>query len=104
MNVVLVILDTLRQDHLGAYGNEWIRVPHWDAFARESMRFTRAYSEALPTVPVRRTMHTGRRVYPFHGHREYKGVGAAILGWSPNTPRSRTPWPRSCRRGVTAAP
>ena len=83
MNIVLVILDTLRQDHLGAYGNEWIKTPHWDAFAQEAVRFTRAYSESLPTVPVRRTLHTGRRVFPFHNHREYKGAGGGILGWAP---------------------
>ena len=83
MNIVLVILDTLRQDHLGAYGNEWIKTPHWDAFAQEAVRFTRAYSESLPTVPVRRTLHTGRRVYPFRDHREYKGAGGGILGWAP---------------------
>ena len=83
MNIVLVIVDTLRQDHLGAYGNAWVKTPHLDAFAGEAVRFTRAYSESLPTVPVRRTLHTGRRVFPFHDHREYKGAGGGILGWAP---------------------
>ncbi len=83
MNIALVIFDTLRQDHLGAYGNAWVKTPHFDAFAGEAVRFTRAYSETLPTVPVRRTLHTGRRVFPFHDHREYKGAGGGILGWAP---------------------
>ena len=83
MNIVLVIFDTLRQDHLGAYGNAWVKTPNFDAFAGEAVRFTRAYSETLPTVPVRRTLHTGRRVFPFHDHREFKGAGGGILGWAP---------------------
>jgi hypothetical protein len=27
-NVVLVILDSLRKDHVGAYGNNWIKTPN----------------------------------------------------------------------------
>ncbi len=41
-NVILVIVDSLRKDHVGAYGNDWIRTPSLDALARESLRFTRA--------------------------------------------------------------
>ncbi len=83
MNIVLVIFDTLRKDHLGAYGNEWISTPHLDAFARESVRFTRAYPESLPTLPFRRAVHTGLRTYPFHGHRELKGDFIGAPGWGP---------------------
>ena len=36
MNVVLIIIDSLRKDHVGAYGNSWIKTPSLDAFARES--------------------------------------------------------------------
>jgi len=83
MNIVLIILDTLRKDHVGAYGNDWIKTPHLDALARESALFTRAYPESLPTLPVRRALHTGRRTYPFHGHREYKGDFSGAPGWGP---------------------
>jgi len=83
MNIVLVIFDTLRKDHLGAYGNEWISTPHLDAFARESVRFTRAYPESLPTLPFRRAVHTGLRTYPFHGHRNLKGDFTGAPGWGP---------------------
>ena len=34
MNIVVVVFDTLRQDHVGAYGNSWIVTPHLDAFAQ----------------------------------------------------------------------
>ena len=83
MNIVLVIFDTLRKDHLGAYGNDWIRTPHLDAFAEQSLRFTRAYPEALPTLPFRRGIHTGQRTFPFHGHRDYKGDFIGAPGWGP---------------------
>ncbi|MCA1849064.1 MAG: sulfatase, partial [Actinobacteria bacterium] len=34
-NVVVVILDSLRKDHVGAYGNSWIKTPNMDALSRE---------------------------------------------------------------------
>ncbi len=83
MNVILIILDTLRKDHVGAYGNEWIVTPHLDALAKESVLFTRAYPDSLPTLPVRRALHTGMRTYPFHGHRDYKGDFSGAPGWGP---------------------
>jgi len=83
MNCVLIILDSWRKDHCGCYGNEWIRTPHLDALAAESVLFTRAYPESLPTLPVRRALHTGRRVYPFHGHKPQKGDFVGAPGWGP---------------------
>ncbi|MBM4438141.1 MAG: sulfatase [Actinobacteria bacterium] len=83
MNVVLVIFDTLRRDHVGAYGNPWIHTPHLDAIAREAVRFTRAYPESLPTLPYRRAIHTGQRTFPFRGHRDLKGDFGGAPGWGP---------------------
>ncbi len=83
MNVVLVLFDTLRKDHVGAYGNDWIQTPHLDAFAAEAVRFTRAYPEALPTLPFRRAIHTGQRTFPFHGHRDFHGDFVGAPGWGP---------------------
>jgi arylsulfatase A-like enzyme len=83
MNLVLVILDSFRKDHIGAYGNPWIHTPHLDAIAKESVLFTEAYPESLPTLPVRRALHTGQRVYPFHGHRNFKGDFVGAPGWGP---------------------
>lgn len=73
MNCVLIIVDSWRQDHCGCYGNQWIHTPHLDALAPESVVFTRAYAESLPTLPVRRSLQTGKRVYPFWGHQDQKG-------------------------------
>ncbi len=84
MNVVLVVFDTLRKDHIGAYGNDWIHTPNLDAFASEAMRFDRAFPEALPTLPFRRALHTGQRTFPFTNHRPLKGdFPFAAPGWGP---------------------
>jgi len=64
-NVICVMLDSLRQDHVGAYGNDWIRTPNLDAFAAESVVFDNAYPEGLPTVPVRTALFTGQHTLPF---------------------------------------
>ena len=63
-NVILVIIDTLRKDHVGAYGNDWIHTPTLDAIAEESLLFTQAHPEAMPTLPARRAIHTGMRTWP----------------------------------------
>jgi hypothetical protein len=38
LNVALVIIDSLRRDHVGAYGNGWIKTPNLDALAKEPKR------------------------------------------------------------------
>jgi len=60
MNFIIIVSDTLRRDHLGCYGNDWISTPHIDAFADRSIVFDRAYSASFPTVPHRRDLLTGR--------------------------------------------
>jgi arylsulfatase A-like enzyme len=82
MNVVLVIIDSLRKDHVGAYGNSWIKTPSLDAFARESLRFTRAYPESLPTICARRAIHTGFRTFPYKD-RPSEQRHAPAYGWLP---------------------
>jgi len=86
-NLIVVMTDTLRTAFLGCYGNETIHTPSIDEFARQSVRFTRAYPESLPTIPVRRAIHTGRRAYPF---RDYQPVPWEIVylpGWQGMAPR-----------------
>ncbi len=88
-NVVLVVFDTLRLDAVGSYGTPppWgaIATPVLDAFARESVRFTRAYPESLPTLCARRALYTGQRTYPFHdGNFRLKGDFPGVApGWGP---------------------
>ena len=82
-NVVLVIIDSLRRDHVGAYGNTWIKTPNLDALAKESLRFTRPYPESLPTLCARRAIHTGTRTWPFKNWHPAKGDDIRLWGWQP---------------------
>ncbi len=87
MNIILVIFDSLRKDCVGAYGSPpWgkVHTPHFDAFAKESLVMTQAFPESLPTLPARRAIYTGRRVYPFYnGDFRLKGDFVGAAGWGP---------------------
>lgn len=65
-NVLLVVVDCLRPDHLHALGYERETSPAMDRLISEGMRFTRAYSTASWTKPAITSMLTG--LYPnVHG-------------------------------------
>jgi len=87
MNIVLVVFDSLRKDCIGAYGKPpWgkVHTPNLDAFASESLMMTQGYPEALPTLPTRRALYTGQRVYPFRdGEYRLKGDFVGSAGWGP---------------------
>ncbi len=87
MNIVLVVFDSLRKDCVGFYGKPyWGKVftPHFDRFASESIIFTSAFPESLPTLPARRALYTGKRVYPFfNGDFRLKGDFVGAAGWGP---------------------
>ncbi|NLY41043.1 MAG: sulfatase [Desulfovibrionales bacterium] len=72
-NVVLIMLDTLQFNYLGCYGNEQVRTPNIDRFARQGVVFENAYTEGLPTVPCRRAIMTGRFTLPYAG---WQGLSA----------------------------
>ena len=61
-NAVLIVVDTLRRDHLGAYGYARDTSPAIDALAAEGIRFERAYSTSSWTAPSVASMLTG--LYP----------------------------------------
>jgi len=82
-NIILIVSDTLRLDHLGCYGNDRVRTPNMDLLANQGVRFTRAFPESLPTIPVRRALHTGRRAYPFRDYRPVKWDIVYLPGWQP---------------------
>jgi arylsulfatase A-like enzyme len=50
-NVLLVTIDTLRADHVGAYGSRTVRTPVLDRLAAEGAVFLRTYSQTHVTVP-----------------------------------------------------
>jgi len=60
MNFIVIVSDTFRRDHVGAYGNRRISTPHIDAFAGQSLVFEEAYTASFPTVPNRHDLLTGR--------------------------------------------
>jgi arylsulfatase A-like enzyme len=59
-NVVVIVSDTLRRDHLGAYGNEWIRTPALDRLAERAVVFDNHHVGSFPTMPARADLLTGR--------------------------------------------
>ena len=56
-NVVLIVIDTLRADHLGAYGGD-VETPNMDALAQRGVLFEHAYSHIPITVPSHSSMFT----------------------------------------------
>jgi arylsulfatase A-like enzyme len=83
VNAILVILDSLRKDHIGVYGNDEIQTPNLDALAEDSFRFTRAHPESLPTLCARRAIHTGMRTWPFRNFVPLPGETFQPAGWQP---------------------
>ena len=67
MNVIWIVSDTFRRDHVGAYGNPVIRTPSLDALAAQSIRFDGHYSAGFPTMPTRADHQTGRWTMSFMG-------------------------------------
>jgi len=57
--VILISIDTLRSDHLPAYGYRGVRTPAIDAFARQAIVFEHAYSHCPLTLPSHATILTG---------------------------------------------
>ena len=79
MNVVVVVMDSLRADHIYGRG---ARTPVWDKAMRESLRFTSAYPEAMPTIHARRSVMSGKRIFPYRGWHHYDGLPPQP-GWEP---------------------
>jgi arylsulfatase A-like enzyme len=61
-NVILISMDTVRADHMSAYGYERKTTPNVDALAAHSVLFENAVSQASWTLPAHGSMMTG--LYP----------------------------------------
>ena len=61
-NVVLIIADTLRADHVGAYGKRPVATPALDALAADGIVFERVYADSSWTRPSIATILTS--LYP----------------------------------------
>jgi arylsulfatase A-like enzyme len=80
MNVVVVVMDSLRADHV--YGNR-ARTAAMDAVGRQGVRFLNAHPEGMPTIPARRAIMSGKRTYPFRGWRPRWRDLPPQPGWEP---------------------
>ncbi len=88
MNVLIIMSDTFRRDHLAAYeveapwrragrsGEPFIRTPHLDRLAAQSALFDRFYCGSYPTIPCRYDLFAGR-------------FGFVTRGWQPLEPDDR---------------
>lgn len=57
--VIVVSIDTLRADHLPAYGYKGVETPAIDAFRRDAVLFENAYSSCPMTLPSHVSILTG---------------------------------------------
>lgn len=65
-NVVLIVMDTVRADHLSVYGYERDTTPHLRDFVRGATIYRRAIATSDWTVPTHASLFTG--LYPlWHG-------------------------------------
>jgi arylsulfatase A-like enzyme len=61
-NIIVISIDTLRADHLEAYGSKWPTSPHISELAQESAVFEHCYSHASWTPPSVASLFTS--LYP----------------------------------------
>jgi len=72
LSVLLITIDTLRADALGAYGRADAETPWIDRLARSGVRFERAHAHNVITLPSHANILSGQ--YPFgHGVRDNSG-------------------------------
>src|SRR5688500_14114908 len=57
--VILISIDTLRSDHLPAYGYDKVATPNLDSFRADAILYERAYSHCSLTLPSHASMLTG---------------------------------------------
>jgi arylsulfatase A-like enzyme len=70
-NIIVIVVDTLRADHLGSYGYAGDISPHLDRLAAESIVFDNCFSQAPWTPPSMGTLFTS--LYPeLHGLHRFK--------------------------------
>ena len=82
MNILFIMADQLRWDHLGCAGHPYLKTPAIDALAARGVRFDKAFVNSGVCGPSRMSYYTGR--YPIsHGatwNRVPLSVGEVTLG------------------------
>jgi len=62
-NIIVIVIDTLRADHLSSYGYQHNTSPFIDGLAKEGVLFENAISASSWTQPSHASMLTGRYTY-----------------------------------------
>ncbi|HEX5865023.1 MAG TPA: sulfatase-like hydrolase/transferase, partial [Casimicrobiaceae bacterium] len=81
-NILFLMCDQLRADHLGCYGHPHLETRNLDLLARRGVRFERAFVQSGVCGPSRMSFYTGRYVAS-HGatwNRVPLAVGEITLG------------------------
>jgi len=65
-NVLFIMADQLRLDHLSCYGHPHLKTPTIDALAKRGVRFTQAHTSSPVCGPARMSLYTGRTAFS-HG-------------------------------------
>ena len=80
-DVVLVVLDTVRADHVGAYGYPRDTTPSFDRLAAEGTIYLDATAPATWSLPSHASLFTGRfpSGHQAHGEHRYLDVGEPTL-------------------------
>lgn len=83
MNLIVLCSDTYRVDYLSCYRPDSpVATPNIDRLATEGIRFASAFGEGTPTLPARRVLYTGRRIFPFLWAPQ-KWDRVQLAGWHP---------------------
>ncbi len=85
-----MVLPLVRADHVKAFDDgSGADTPHLNDLTGDSLRFDRAIPECMPALPVRRTLITGMRSFPFRDWRRTAGM-PAVPGYNPAGTGSRS--------------
>ncbi len=60
MNIIFIVVDTLRASRLGCYGYDKPTSPTIDGLAEQGVRFERCFAPGIPTTPAHTTIYTGQ--------------------------------------------
>ena len=90
--IILISIDTLRADHLPAYGYTKVRTPNIDALAATGTLFEHAFSHAPQTLPAHASILSGQ--LPFeHGVRDNVGFTVKPGQWFVQRGLKEHGWP-----------
>jgi arylsulfatase A-like enzyme len=66
LNIIFIMIDTMRYDFIGANGATAVDTPNIDRLAEQSWIYDRAFCASFPTIPCRNDVMTGLYGGPFH--------------------------------------